>query len=133
MSFFNRNIPRSLDAPERKRLKAYRAGLLAERCCLLLLRLKGYRLVAHRYRSPFGEIDIIVTRGDVVAMVEVKARPTRTLALEAVTSRQLQRLHRAAQDFLARHPRFNRHNIRFDVMIVASWRWPQHIVDAWRP
>ncbi len=112
---------------------AYRTGLMAESLCRFALRLKFYRIVAARYRSPLGEIDIIASRGDILALIEVKARPSRREAVEAIHSRQRQRLERAANDFLARHPRFRRHNVRFDIMLVAPRRWPEHIADAWRP
>jgi putative endonuclease len=111
----------------------HRTGLAAETLCRLALRLKGYSIVAARYRSPFGEIDIIARRGKSLALIEVKARPTKELALYAVQPEQRARLERAATDFLARHQHLNRHQPRFDVMLVAPWRWPVHIADAWRP
>ncbi|HUY68222.1 MAG TPA: YraN family protein [Alphaproteobacteria bacterium] len=112
---------------------AYRTGVLAEALCRFALRLKGYRIVASRYRSPLGEVDIIASRGGCLALVEVKARATRADAAEAVGMRQRERLARAAGDFLARHPHFAAHRVRFDVMLVAGRRWPVHIEDAWRP
>ena len=111
----------------------YRTGLLAEALCRWALRFKGYRIVASRYKSPLGEIDIIALRGDTVAMIEVKARPSEREAIEAILPRQRQRLQRAAMDFLARHPHFNSHNLRFDIMLVAPKHWPTHMRDAWRP
>ncbi len=111
----------------------YRTGLAAEALCRFALRVKGYRILASRYRSPLGEIDIVAARGKIVALVEVKARASKREAIESIHVRQQERLQRAAQDFLARHPHFNEHNIRFDVMLVAPRSWPQHIADAWRP
>ncbi|MDX2028050.1 MAG: YraN family protein [Alphaproteobacteria bacterium] len=112
---------------------SYRTGLFAEALCRLSLRLRFYRVVASRYRSPLGEIDIVAARGNILALVEVKARPSRQQAAESITPRQRERLQRAANDFLARHPGFVRHNLRFDVMLVTPRRWPLHIADAWRP
>lgn len=111
----------------------YRTGLAAETLCRFALRVKGYRIIASRYKSPLGEVDIIAARGRTVALVEVKARASKREAIEAVHPRQRERLERAAQDFLARHPHFNLHNLRFDVMLVAPRAWPAHIPDAWRP
>lgn len=111
---------------------SYQTGLRAESLCRLALRLKFYRILAARYRSPLGEIDIIASRGDTLALIEVKARSSRREAAEAIHFRQRERLQRAAGDFLVRHPRFNRHNIRFDIMLVQPHRWPAHIKDAWR-
>jgi putative endonuclease len=116
-----------------KRKTNHRTGLAAEALCRLALRLKGYSIVAARYRSPMGEIDIVARRGRSLALIEVKARPSRVAAMEAVGPQQQARLARAASDFLARHPVWQRHRLRFDVMLVTPWRWPQHITDAWRP
>ena len=111
---------------------SYKTGLAAEALCRFSLRLKGYRIVASRYKSPLGEIDIIARRGQSIALVEVKARPDYATAAEALQAHQQERLERAANDFLARHPHFNRHYLRFDVMLVTPWRWPAHIINAWR-
>ena len=112
---------------------SYGTGLSAEALCRLALRLKFYRIIASRYRSPLGEIDIIAMRGKTVALVEVKARASAREAVEAILPRQQARVANAARDFLAHYPRLNGHNIRFDIMVVTPRRWPQHIADAWRP
>lgn len=110
----------------------YRTGLRAEALCRLALRLKLYRIIASRYRSRLGEIDIIAARGKVLALIEVKARPTNEEALQAVSPQQRERLQRAALDFLAHHPQFNHHIVRFDIMMVSPHHWPRHVPDAWR-
>lgn len=104
---------------------------MAEALCRLALRLKGYGIVESRYRSKLGEIDIVAVRGRTLALIEVKARPSRLEAAEAISPHQRGRLTRAAADFLARNPRFNGHITRFDVMLVTPWRWPMHIQNAW--
>jgi putative endonuclease len=60
----------------RERKKAHGLGIFAERAAVLNLRLKGYRILACRYRVQGGEIDIVARRGDTIAFVEVKVRPT---------------------------------------------------------
>ncbi|MFP3339830.1 YraN family protein, partial [Micrococcus sp. SIMBA_131] len=62
--------------PAEARQKAYRLGHRGEWLAAIALRLKGYRILARRYRTKLGEIDLIARRGDLVAIVEVKARPT---------------------------------------------------------
>ena len=121
-----------MTSSEAKR-RAYRWGLRAEAWCAWWLRLKGYRILAQRYRNQFGEIDIVARRRGVVAMIEVKARADRAAALEAVGLKQRRRIERAAAGFLAANPRLPEHTVRFDVVAVIPWRWPLHIVDAWRP
>jgi putative endonuclease len=113
--------------------ESFRRGLWAETLSLWALRLKGYRILARRYRSPAGEIDLIVRRGSVLAAVEVKARADHVRASESVLGHQRARIVRALENFLAIHPRLSDSNLRFDVMLVAPGSWPRHIPDAWRP
>ena len=120
-----------------KRRRAYRAGLWAEQFAVLALRLKGYRILARRFRAQGGEIDIVARRRDVLAIVEVKARPTHEAAREAVTGAQRARITSAARTFLATRtvglPPANRLVLRFDIILVQPWRWPVHMIGAWEP
>ena len=113
--------------------RAHRRGVRAEIWCAWWLRCKGYRILAQRYRNRYGEIDIIAERGSVVAIVEVKARNNHAAALEAVNPRQQSRIERATAGFLGTRTNLAEHTVRFDVIAVVPWRWPHHIVDAWRP
>lgn len=119
------------DAEGRRR--AWRFGWLAEGLCALLLRLKGYRVLARRWRSGGGEIDLIARRGRVLVFVEVKARRDPGAAAEAVAPRQRRRIVQAARAFVARHPAAAGLDWRFDAVLVTPWGPPCHIVDAWRP
>jgi putative endonuclease len=114
------------------RRRAQRRGQLAELFCLWHLRLRGYRIVARRYRVPSGEVDIIARRGQVLAAVEVKARSSDAAAGEAVLGRQRRRIARALEHFLATRPDLAALDPRFDVMLVVPRRLPRHLVDAWR-
>jgi len=110
--------------------RAYLFGLGAERIAALMLWLKGYRILARRCRSPFGEIDLIALRCGTVCFVEVKARADMTTAREALSPRQRRRIVRAAGFWMQRHGRPAYKEMRFDVVCVAPWRWPLHIVNA---
>ena len=108
----------------------YQKGIWAERLCVLILWLQGYRIVARRARTPLGEIDIVARKGKTLAIIEVKYRPL--LSHEPVVSlHQRHRLERAANYFAknAQEPL----NIRFDLMVVIQGRWPCHFKGAWRP
>ena len=115
------------------RRAAYQRGRGAETLAALLLRAKGYRIVARGYRRRTGEIDIIARRGRVIVAVEVKARATLATAAEAIDRRQQRRIERALSDFIARNTVYSACDIRFDAILVSPWRRPRHIVDAWRP
>ncbi len=107
-------------------------GRRAERIAAWRLRLAGYRVLARRYRTPVGEIDLIARRGRRLVMVEVKARPTEASARQAVPARQRRRIEMAARRFLAANPRYRDHAVRFDVIAVVPGRLPIVIPDAWR-
>ena len=134
---FPLNDGQVMGAPGQNRLAdrraAYRRGRWAETRAALLLRAKGYRIVARGYRCPAGEIDIIARRGAVLVAVEVKARATLATAAEAIDQRQRGRIERALSLFISQKPGHSACDVRFDAILFSPWRWPQHIVDAWRP
>lgn len=116
----------------RKRSQHYRFGLWAEFLCRCRLKLQGYQIRAIRYRTAAGEIDIVASRGMVVAIIEVKARQNFSSALESLNHQQRQRIVRATAIMLAQQPHMNNRIVRFDVMLVTPWRWPRHIHNAWQ-
>ena len=113
-----------------RRVRAYRSGIFAESLVALLLRLRGNRIVARRYRTPVGEIDLIALKGKRLAFVEVKRRKRFEDAAEALPSRARRRIVRAAQYWLSAHPSYAGHDMRFDVVLTAPWSWPHYIENA---
>lgn len=117
-------------APRPERVKAFRLGLSAESRAAMFLIAKAYRIVARRWKTPFGEIDIIARRRRTLVFVEVKARDTIDEATEAVTERGKRRIVGAAEFWLASHPADANCDIRFDVIVVAAGKIPRHITNA---
>ena len=113
-------------------LAARRSGRRGEVVSALWLMAKGYRILGFRLKTPQGEIDLLAQKGEVLAVVEVKLRASLETALDAVGSRQRQRLRRAAESLAARRPALAGAAIRLDLMALAPGRWPRHIPDAWR-
>jgi putative endonuclease len=116
--------------PRPERVAALQRGLSAESRAALLLIAKGYRILARRWKTPFGEIDIVARRRRGLVFVEVKARGSVDEAVEAVTERTKRRIVGAAELWLARHPQHVNVEIRFDVIVVAPGKIPRHIVNA---
>ena len=96
------------------------------------LRLKGYRLLARRYRAPVGEIELVARRGRLLLAVKVKARRDLETAANAIDLRKQRRIARATEHFLAANPQYSDHAIRFDAVLIAPGRLPRPIPDAWR-
>ncbi len=115
-----------------RRFRAYRKGHWSERAAAVALMVKGYRIVARRHRTKLGEIDLIARKGDLVAIVEVKARRTLAEAMEAIGYESERRIEAAADLWLARQPDYARLSIRFDMVAVLPWRWPVHVENAFQ-
>ena len=114
------------------RLKAYRKGRWAELAASVWLLLKGYRVLARSYRTPVGEVDLILRKGNLVVFAEVKARSSLELAQSAIGRRQRQRIRQAAEIFLQRHASLSSCDCRFDAVLITPKSLPRHIRDAWR-
>ena len=113
-----------------KRQRAERGGRRAERLAAWWLRLKGWRILAMRARTPVGEVELVARRGRVLAFIEVKARASEAAAAWALDDYRLRRVA-AAADALA--PRFARagDTIRIDAMFIVPWRRPRHMPNVW--
>jgi putative endonuclease len=109
---------------------AFKLGLSAESRAAMFLTAKAYRILARRWKTPFGEIDIIARRRHTLVFVEVKARATLEEAVEAVTERSKQRIVNAAELWLAHRPNDGKGDIRFDVVVVTPGKIPHHIPNA---
>ena len=125
-----RPVAAQLRAAAPKRLAAFRTGISAETRAAAYLIAKRYRILARRFRTPFGEIDLVARRGNLVVFVEVKARSSLDEAAYAVTTRQQRRIIDAAQAWLVAHPEHAEFELRFDVMLIAPWRLPRHLLAA---
>lgn len=111
-------------------MTAWVRGFAAEYLAMGLLWLKGYRVRAHRYKTPVGEIDVVATKRATLVILEVKYRQQNVQ--EAISSKQRERLLKAARYVLAGLGDSGQGvAIRFDAILVSPWRWPQHIENAW--
>jgi putative endonuclease len=113
-----------------ERVAAFQTGLAAESRAAAWLLAKGYRILARRFRTPYGEIDIVARRRSLLAFIEVKARASLDEAAYAVTARQQARIVAAAQVWLMAHPEHADFELRFDAMLIAPRRLPRHVLAA---
>jgi putative endonuclease len=120
--------PVKIAAPER--VVAFRTGLSAEARAAAWLMAKGYRILAKRFRTPQGEIDLVARKRNLVAFIEVKARASLDEAAYAVTPRQQARIIAAAEAWLMTHPEHAEFELRFDAVLIAPGRLPRHLLAA---
>lgn len=116
--------------PMKHRRRAEKRGHRAEYWAALYLMLKGYRILALRHRTPLGEIDLIARNKHVIAFVEVKARSTETIAVDAVSYASQNRIRAAADLWLSRRRDAALLSSRFDIIAVLPRRLPKHFIDA---
>ena len=126
MSLPRPSRPRS---PRDRRL-AEAAGRRGERLAGWWLRLKGWRILDRRVRTPAGEVDLVARRGNLVAFVEVKARATAAELDFAIDERRLARVAAAAEMLMPRYAGPG-DDIRVDVILLAPGTRPHHIENAW--
>ena len=125
-----RSDPTPAPAPRPERQVAFKFGLSAESRAAAYLIAKGYRILAKRFRTPYGEIDLVARKRNLIAFVEVKARASLDEAAYAVTPRQQQRIVNAAQAWLMAHPEHAEFEMRFDAMLIAPRSLPRHLLAA---
>lgn len=101
-----------------------RRGAAAECSAAEHLARAGLRLLARNYRSPFGEIDLIMQEGATLVFVEVRlrARSDYGLAAETVDRRKQRRLRATAEHYLQRQARSCNRPCRFDIVAVTPAR-----------
>lgn len=114
--------------------RSERSGRQAERLAALYLRLRGFRILASRYKTKAGEIDLIAARGDLIVMAEVKFRATIGAAHDSLSASSERRIRSAADLYIARHRFAQNKAVRFDALFFygarPSLRRTEHIISA---
>ncbi len=93
---------------------------------------QGWRIVAERFKTKAGEIDLIARRTGLVAFVEVKWRARAASLADAIDERRLRRVA-AAVELVWQDYATAGEDIRIDVILLAPGRKPTHIENAWMP
>jgi putative endonuclease len=109
---------------------SYNRGMQGESVALAFLNLRGYHILAKRYRTPYGEIDIIARYDTMIVCVEVKTRSTISSSLQALQVRQQERIMNAYLHFIQSFPDYANDAVRFDVIVCAPNSKPLHIKNA---
>ncbi len=105
---------------------------MGEELAVAELERRGYAILARRYRTRAGEIDIIARDGETTVFVEVKARVSDEFgsAAEAVTAWKQRRLARMAVDYLARTG-LACGPCRFDVVAIDGIGGPSEVITVY--
>jgi len=120
---------RHTQSPDQRRT-AEAAGRRGERLAAWWLRLKGWRILDQRVRTPAGEVDLVARKGALIAFVEVKTRASAGELDYAIDQRRLARVAAAAELLMPRYATAGE-DIRVDVILLAPGTAPRHIENAW--
>lgn len=112
-------------------MSPYQKGKWVEFLASLVLRIKGYRPIARRFKSHGGEIDLIaLAPNKTLVAVEIKFRKTKLDAHQSITPHQQKRIQKTLNFFLSLNPKYHTYNLRFDVVVITHFGI-QHIKQAW--
>lgn len=90
----------------------------------------GYELVSKRYRTPYGELDLVMKKDHTLIFIEVKARHDPNTD-EYISQSQIKRNCNAANFFLYTYAFYQDHDIRFDLAVVSGSGIYDIIENAW--
>lgn len=113
-----------------KKVRYLKGGYVPEFLAIIVLMLKGHKIIKHRYRCFCGEIDVVSIKGNSLIFTEVKYRKTKEQTYEAITSHQIERIKRAASYFLATHNFSNNKAVRFDAFLIHGYGNFNHLPNG---
>lgn len=110
-------------------------GVIGEERAMAYLAEQGYDILRTRYKTKYGEIDLVAQKDNLVCFVEVKRRPSYQEALESVDYRTRKRIENSALHFISEYPVFARYDMRFDVIAITGDKLGNlhlsHLDNAW--
>ena len=115
-----------------KKQKSYFLGLMAEYYVIFLFFFKGYKLLKHRYKTKFGEIDLIFRKNKSIIAVEVKARKNKNISIgEVVYQKQFYRIMNSLKIFLNKNEMYSNFDVMIDVVLIKNIFKVKHIKNTW--
>ncbi len=113
-----------------RNLSNYKKGVDAEIIVSNYLIQHGYKIIKHRYKTEYGEIDLIANKEKLLLFVGVKNRKVIS-DHEIINKRQKKRCCEAAMYFLSQNQTFLNFTMRFDCFFINHYGKFKHIKNAW--
>ena len=111
--------------------KSFKQGFLGEIKATAFLMFKGYIPLKWRYKTKYGEIDLIVKTKKTLVFVEVKTRPTFEKGYDSISNEQRRRIETTADLFIKKNKKYQNFGTRFDAVIICPFKWPSHLINLW--
>ena len=113
-------------------ISTYDKGLRAEAYARSFLEKKGYMCLSERYRSPYGEIDLVMLDHNTLVAIEVKFRKNEADGYFSITPKQQKRIQNALLSFQNEHFMYRDSFLRLDVVLISPLKPLIHIENAWQ-
>lgn len=108
------------------------SGVDAEELAAKFLLDAGFEILESRYKTTYGEIDIIALNAQTLIFVEVKKRQSFGFD-DPIGNSQKKRITNAALQYISQNPQKNELEMRFDCILIDSQNLVTHIDNAWMP
>lgn len=109
------------------KVTSYQLGVKAELLVAQHFNSLGFSVIFIRYKTKFGEIDLILERNNQIIFMEVKCRSKPVTIDQVITQKQIDRNYAAAEFFLAQFPQYATYDSRFDILILHNNKILHHI------
>ena len=102
-------------------------GIYAEKMAMIFLIFKGYKILAWRYQTPFGEIDIIAKKQNFLIFLEIKSTQNKHFNIEiALRNQQIKRILRAINYFIKNNQSLQKMPRRIDLIEIRGYLLLKH-------
>ena len=106
-------------------------GLIAEFYAIIYLFFSGHAILSWRYKTKYGEIDIIARKGKKSIFFEVKKRKRISALINVVLPHQQRRIKQTAQIYFRNNPQLQNYQRSFDVIFIYEvWRIKK-VANCW--
>ena len=103
-------------------LNSFQRGRLEEDRAFNYLKRQGLKPLTRNYKTPVGEIDIIMMDREVTVFIEVRARSknTRMDSIETINQKKCKRIIQASNHYLQKTKRLDKDICRFDLILICG-------------
>ncbi len=101
---------------------SYYKGILTEYIAIIYLFFHGYTILKRRYKTKFGEVDIIASKNKVIIGVEIKARFNKEPTPEFVFQKQRDRIKRTLNYFIIKNnPKYINYSVLTEIIVFKNY------------
>lgn len=102
-------------------MNSYYKGIITEYIAIIYLFFHGYKILKRRYKTHYGEVDIVALKDNNIVGIEIKARFNQPITPEYVYNKQRQRILNSLSNFIYKNPKYNKYGINLEIIVFKSF------------